>query len=631
LSRTGELNKLICTSPGWKSQTLAELCDFSSGLWKGKQPPYRNVGVIRNTNFNADGTLNDSDIAYLDVEERQFAKRALQFGDIILEKSGGGPKQPVGRVIFFDKHEEGYSFSNFTACVRSKTPGILNPVYLHRYLYWIYAAGITESMQSHSTGIRNLNLNSYKDLVLCYPSIKEQERIVTTLDEAFEELAVARGKVELMISRARALFESELQAAFSSPERQVSLSDLASDITDGDHSPPPKTLTGIPFITISNIVKDNRTIDFGDTFTVAREYFEQIKPNRKPRRGDILYTVTGATLGIPVHVDQDIEFCFQRHIGLIRPKTTVDSLWLSYAMLSPQFFNQASAGATGAAQKTVSLTLLRNIKVPQCSFSEQTALAVRLNKLEDAVRSLVAVYSAKLTAIDDLKQSILSQAFSGLFSRPSRAMVIPFPCTLPDVSSTDLHVGILAIAYAFHDRAGKASDFGHVKAEKIAHMVEAYVGVDLGRAPVRDAAGPNDFPHLKKVEHRADRAGYLTFARQAGGGYRVTKKSGFDFLVTKTRAAFGERNQDLDRLLDLMTPMSTKQAEIFATVYAAWNNLLMDGEPVTDEHIVRAAREDWHSDKLNIPRDKFFSAIEWIRTKNLCPEGKGKRVEAKKH
>jgi type I restriction enzyme S subunit len=88
------LNKLICTSPGWKSQTLAELCDFSSGLWKGKQPPYRNVGVIRNTNFNADGTLNDSDIAYLDVEERQFAKRALQFGDIILGKSGGGPGVP---------------------------------------------------------------------------------------------------------------------------------------------------------------------------------------------------------------------------------------------------------------------------------------------------------------------------------------------------------------------------------------------------------------------------------------------------------------------------------------------------------------------------------------------------------
>jgi hypothetical protein len=230
----------------------------------------------------------------------------------------------------------------------------------------------------------------------------------------------------------------------------------------------------------------------------------------------------------------------------------------------------------------------------------------------------------------DLKQSLLYKAFSGqLHQKQSRTAVIPFPVKLSNISSTDLHVGVLAIAYATHERAHKASDFGHVKAEKIAHMVEAYVGVDLGRTPVLDAAGPNDFPHLKKVEHRADRAGYLTFDRQVSGGYRVTKKAGFDSLVVKTRAALGGRNPDLDRLLELMTPMSTRQAEIFATVYAAWNNLLMDGELITDERIVRAAREDWHSDKLNIPRDKFFTAIEWIRVKNLCPEGKGKSVECK--
>lgn len=191
------MNKLPAQQARWKTQRLVELCHFTSGLWKGKQSPFRNVGVIRNTNFNADGTLNDSDIAYLDVEERQFAKRALQFGDIILEKSGGGPKQPVGRVIYFDKREGDYSFSNFTACLRSNNPLVLSPVYLHRYLYWVYAAGLTESMQSHSTGIRNLNLSSYKDLTISYPAMKEQERIVAILDEAFEGIATAKANAGL--------------------------------------------------------------------------------------------------------------------------------------------------------------------------------------------------------------------------------------------------------------------------------------------------------------------------------------------------------------------------------------------------------------------------------------------------
>ena len=58
----------------WKSTTLAEACTFANGLWKGEVGPFVNVGVIRNTNFNKDGSLDDSDIAYLDVEAKKFQK-----------------------------------------------------------------------------------------------------------------------------------------------------------------------------------------------------------------------------------------------------------------------------------------------------------------------------------------------------------------------------------------------------------------------------------------------------------------------------------------------------------------------------------------------------------------------------
>lgn len=88
---------------GWQAKKLEDVCEFNNGLWKGEKPPFVTVGVIRNTNFTKDGTLDDSDIAYLEVEAKKFEKRRLAFGDIILEKSGGGPKQPVGRVVLFDK------------------------------------------------------------------------------------------------------------------------------------------------------------------------------------------------------------------------------------------------------------------------------------------------------------------------------------------------------------------------------------------------------------------------------------------------------------------------------------------------------------------------------------------------
>ncbi len=138
---------------GWKTKTLDEACHFSNGLWKGEKEPLVKVGVIRNTNFTKDGALNDSDIAYLDVEAKKFEKRRLQFGDIILEKSGGGPKQAVGRVALFDKQEGLFSFSNFTSALRVKNPQELDFRFLHKLLYWTYLSGVTESMQSNSTSL----------------------------------------------------------------------------------------------------------------------------------------------------------------------------------------------------------------------------------------------------------------------------------------------------------------------------------------------------------------------------------------------------------------------------------------------------------------------------------------------
>jgi len=176
----------------WQTKKLHEICDFYSGLWTGKKPPYVEVGVIRNTNFTKEGKLDDSDIALIKVEKRQFDKKKLVYGDIILEKSGGGPKQPVGRVIIFNKKTGDFSFSNFTSVVRVKDSGQVDFNYLHKYLFLSYISGVTEAMQSHSTGIRNLDLNRYKEIEISFPVLTEQKKIAKLLDEVFEKTARAK-------------------------------------------------------------------------------------------------------------------------------------------------------------------------------------------------------------------------------------------------------------------------------------------------------------------------------------------------------------------------------------------------------------------------------------------------------
>ena len=103
---------------GWCAVALKDLCENINGLWKGKKEPFVNVGVIRNANFTKDFKLDYSNIEYIDVEQRTFAKRHLENGDLIVEKSGGSDNNPVGRTILYEGKSGVFSFSNFTMVLR---------------------------------------------------------------------------------------------------------------------------------------------------------------------------------------------------------------------------------------------------------------------------------------------------------------------------------------------------------------------------------------------------------------------------------------------------------------------------------------------------------------------------------
>src|SRR3546814_20478195 len=117
-----------------------------------------------------------------------------------------------------------------------------------------------------------------------------------------------------------------------------------------------------------------------------------------------------------------------------------------------------------------------------------------------------------------------SDLFSGELTDGRReSKVIPFPVVVSGITTTDLHAGILAMAYQVHERHGKQAEFGHVKGEKSSHLMEALVGIDPGRVQFKAAAGPNDVPPLQKGEHRARKAGYFLYRRGAGAGKPGTK------------------------------------------------------------------------------------------------------------
>ena len=173
---------------GWINVTIKDICENINGLWKGKKEPFVNVGVIRNANFTKDFKLDYSNIEYIDVEERAFAQRHLLNGDLIVEKSGGSDKNPVGRAVLYEGGSGVFSYSNFTMVLRIKYKELVLSKFLYYYILAKYKAGVMKSMQTQTTGLHNLILDKYLAMPLYLPPYSEQERIINKIEDMFEKL-----------------------------------------------------------------------------------------------------------------------------------------------------------------------------------------------------------------------------------------------------------------------------------------------------------------------------------------------------------------------------------------------------------------------------------------------------------
>lgn len=182
---------------------------------------------------------------------------------------------------------------------------------------------------------------------------------------------------------------------------KVRLEDICISITDGDHQSLPLAERGIPFIVIANINSTNR-IEFEKTRYVPIDYYEKLDEKRKPSKGDVLLTVKGS-FGIPVYVDTDSPFVFQRDIAIFKCNEKVNSMFLFYYMKTREFYLYADSVAIGAAQRALTLKLLKNTIVTIPSLEKQ-----------DKIVELLAPYD-KLISNNQKQIKLLEEAAQRLY------------------------------------------------------------------------------------------------------------------------------------------------------------------------------------------------------------------------
>jgi len=149
---------------------------------------YQRCLVLRSTEFENDANLrlNGERRKYRKILNTKLNRMRVEENDILIEKSGGSPDQPVGRVAYLTTDvlaHDWLAYSNFIEKIKPDK-NLVEPEYLFHYLRMLHSIGITNRLQSQTNGIRNLMMADYLKLPICLPSTGEQLKIAALMRDA---------------------------------------------------------------------------------------------------------------------------------------------------------------------------------------------------------------------------------------------------------------------------------------------------------------------------------------------------------------------------------------------------------------------------------------------------------------
>lgn len=408
----------------WQTEKLSNLLAVSiGGIWGEEAGEAEvDVSVVRVTELKAHGRIDPSSAVTRSVTLKQLSSRELQEGDLLLEKSGGGPNTPVGRVGYFSQEGTRTVCSNFMQLMRPDSSKVL-PKYLFLFLDGFHSNGGTIPMQTATTNIRNIKTPQYMDIEVPVPPIDEQYKIVelledhlSRLDATFTELK----KTKLMCST---LLAASLKSIVESvPHEYRPLSDVVHKIEAGkSFSCLGRPAEGDEWGVIK--VSAMTWGEFLSTENKAAPLSYNPPPQHKINKGDILISRanTQKYVGATVLVKNEPGRLLLSDKSLrIVPKSDTDATWLVAVLSSPKTRQAISNQATGNedSMRNISQRNLLGIHVPvPRDLAGQLQVTNALALVESGIASNLKIIEQSLSRTLQFRRKLLYSAFVGQQSK----------------------------------------------------------------------------------------------------------------------------------------------------------------------------------------------------------------------
>jgi type I restriction enzyme, S subunit len=402
----------------------AVLARSSSGDWGDERGDVA-VPVLRSTNFTDHMQLDFGDVAQRWFSVDQASRFDIRADDFLLERSGGGPNQPVGRLVPAEADLPGYGYSNFVQLLRIDSYQMA-PEFVGWCLFELHRGGIIERLQHQTTQMRNLDFRDYLTIRIPRPPRDIQERIAGRISAA--DLAMRRVDNEIRAAR-------QLRATLI---EQLLTGLTLNKAGDGQLTPlgalpatwevvPVSAIAGIEagvtlntdraprrrpyrYLTVINVQRGSITL--GEPRYL--ELWESEIPRKLLKAEDILVVEGHANnheIGRAALVPElEADFTYQNHLFRVRVSDpSMDPRFLSYALNSAYARRYwAAVCNTSSGLNTINRRQLRRLLVPKPSREEQLEILSIIGAAERALSDLVRKREALAVLLRALLQNLLT-------------------------------------------------------------------------------------------------------------------------------------------------------------------------------------------------------------------------------
>jgi restriction endonuclease S subunit len=307
-----------------------------------------------------------------------------------------------------------------------------------------------------------------------------------------------------------------------------------------------------------------------------------------------------------------------------KPTRNLHSPYYQFLLRTPAFIEQMRMGSKGIADFRLRLywEQFRLIMLPVPPLEEQRRIATEAERELSHAAAVAAKVASSVERLKERRSALITAAVTGQIDLRGK---VPTITTKSDHAKFRVIVG----AEIIHRHQGNPK-FGHVKLQKFMYLAEAHAGInELQGNYLREAAGPYDRALIEGLDRSLEAASF----------YRATKPEKIEEAVTYTPLAkagqhsadlktlLGTRTEGLKNLIGLLSDFDKRSVEAIATLYAVWNDAMMDGQTPDGDAIINGVLTEWHSEK----GEKFKDAdlrhwLDWMKRNKIVPRGEGPKT-----